>query len=380
MPVVPNGAHAMLDPDMLDRLAAALPPGIGPQLASNEWVVDGAHSSSGKPLLANDPHLDFSAPGVWYLARIETPDETLAGVTAPGTPFLIIGHNDRIAWGFTTTGGDVEDLFVELPDPSDPTRYLAPGGPIPFTTREERIDVRGAPPVTLTVRATRHGPVISDLAQYSAGGAVLALQTTWLAADDTTPDALWAMSRARDWSEFRAALRKFDRAAAEHRLCRHRRQYRLHRARAHSRSAQGRRRLGCPRRAGPATPTGSARFRSTRCQALYNPAAGRVVTANNKIVPDDYPAFIARDWGPPYRALRIGALLDATPLQSPDTTADDPGRRFCPCRPRTCCRSCSPSRPRTATRAPPSRGSGGGTDAWTATRSSRCCSSPGSGN
>ena len=83
------------------------------------------------------PHLDFAAPGVWYLARIETPGLTLAGVTAPGTPFVIIGHNDHIAWGFTTTGSDVEDLFIEKPDPADPSRYLAPGGSLPFITRQE---------------------------------------------------------------------------------------------------------------------------------------------------------------------------------------------------------------------------------------------------
>ena len=161
----------------LDRLYAALPPAVGPIHASNNWVVDGAHSLSGKPLVANDPHLAFGAPGFWYLARLKTPEREIAGGTAPGTPLVLIGHNDRIAWGFTTTTGDVEDLFIEKIDPSDPGRYLTPDGSAAFLTREERIAVRGEEPIALTIRTTRHGPVLSDaLPAGSAGeGYVLAL-------------------------------------------------------------------------------------------------------------------------------------------------------------------------------------------------------------
>src|SRR2546425_274180 len=110
----------------LDRLYATLPAFVGPRFASNNWVVDGAHSDSGKPVLANDPHLAFGAPGFWYLARLRTPDGEIAGGSVAGTPLILIGHNDQIAWGFSTTGGDVEDLFIERIDPADPTRYLTP--------------------------------------------------------------------------------------------------------------------------------------------------------------------------------------------------------------------------------------------------------------
>ena len=112
----------------LDRLYRALPALVGPHFASDNWVVDGKHSGSGKPLLANDPHLAFGAPGVWYLARLKTPAREIAGATAPGVPLVVIGHNDRIAWGFTTTTSDVEDLFIEKLDPADPGRYLTPRG------------------------------------------------------------------------------------------------------------------------------------------------------------------------------------------------------------------------------------------------------------
>src|SRR5215472_9356887 len=108
----------------LDTLYAALPPVVGPRFASNNWVVDGAHTDSGKPLLANDPHLGFATPGFWYLARLKTPVHDIEGATAAGTPLVIIGHNEKIAWGFTTTTADIEDLFIEKLDAKDRGRYM----------------------------------------------------------------------------------------------------------------------------------------------------------------------------------------------------------------------------------------------------------------
>jgi len=302
----------------LDRLYALLPPGTGPQAASNNWVLDGAHSQSGKPLLANDPHLDFSAPGVWYLARIVTPTTKLAGVTAPGTPFMIIGHNARIAWGYTTTGGDVEDLFIEKPDPADPSRYLAPGGPRPFITRTERIGIHDAAPVTITVRATRHGPIISDLADGKSGE-MLALQTTWLGADDRTPQALWEMSHAGDWMSFRAALK--DWVAPQQNIVYADVDGHIGFA-APARipiRASGDGSLPEPGWTGKYDWIGTVPFDAL--PSAYDPPSGRIVTANNKIVPDDYPYLITRDWEPPYRAERINQLLDAVPRQSPAASA-----------------------------------------------------------
>ena len=177
----------------LGRLYRALPSAVGPHYASNNWVVDGKHSASGKPLLANDPHLAFGAPGPWYLARLKTPGQEIAGATAAGVPLVVIGHNDHIAWGFTTTTADVEDLFVEKVDPADPTKYLTPDGSAPFVTRRETILVRGATSVEITVRATRHGPVLSDVLPPGTAdpGYVLALSATFLVPDDRSAEALW---------------------------------------------------------------------------------------------------------------------------------------------------------------------------------------------
>jgi penicillin G amidase len=307
----------------LDRLYAALPAIAGPVFASNNWVVDGKHTQSGKPLLANDPHLGLSAPSVWYLARIETPETSLAGVTSPGGPFIVLGHNAHIAWGFTTTESDVADLFIEKLDPADKTRYETPEGPQPFLTRREEIMVRGTAPVTLEVRATRHGPVVSDLGgnydKLATADTVLALRATWLDADDRTPDAAFGLNHARNWQEFRDALKDF--AAPQQNMV-----YAdidgnigfIAPARVPIR-AKGDGWLPAPGWSGDYDWTGYIPFDDL--PQAFNPPKGRFVSANNKIVPDTYRYFLSRDWDLPNRAARINALLDETPVQSPDASA-----------------------------------------------------------
>jgi penicillin G amidase len=168
-----------------------------PPTASNEWAVDGRHSATGAPLLAGDPHLALGFPGIWYLARLETPGNVLAGATAPGIPFLVLGHNDHIAWTFTTTGADTQDLFVETPVGTGD--YATPDGPKPFVVREERIRISGRPAEDLTVRETRHGPVISDL--LGADSPVLAVAMGNLQPKDTAAAGLLALNRAATVAE-----------------------------------------------------------------------------------------------------------------------------------------------------------------------------------
>jgi penicillin amidase len=305
----------------LDPLYAGLAPDIGPTYASNNWVVDGAHSASGKPLLANDPHLGFSAPGVWYLARLKTPEREIAGATSPGMPLVVIGHNNRIAWGFTTTASDVADLFIEKLDPGDPGRYLTQEGSALFATRQETIAVRDAAPVTVTVRSTRHGPVLSDMlpAGTVETGYVLALAATFLAEDDRSAEALWSAGRAGDWQEFRAAFKNF--VAPQQNIVF---------ADAGGEIgfiAPGRvplRRNGTgwlpmPGWTGEYDWTGFIPF--AELPQERNPASGHFVSANNKIVPDSYPYFLSRDWDLPNRAERITELLAAESIQSPAASA-----------------------------------------------------------
>ncbi|MFQ5467826.1 MAG: penicillin acylase family protein, partial [Kiloniellaceae bacterium] len=170
-PVALPDLAGALDGLALERFASPLPWALAPKEASNSWVVSGTLTATGAPILANDPHLTLDAPGVWYLARIETPERTFTGATAPGLPIPVLGQSGEIAWGFTTTESDTQDLFVERPAPDAPGLYATPDGPAPFETREEIIKVRGAAPEQWTVRATRHGPVISDAILAAPKGA-----------------------------------------------------------------------------------------------------------------------------------------------------------------------------------------------------------------
>jgi penicillin amidase len=180
--------------------------------ASNEWVLSGAHSVSGKPLLANDPHLELSFPGIWYLARMVGPGFDIKGASSPGSPGIVLGHNGTIGWGFTTTGLDSQDVFIERVDPTDPNRYITPDGARPFAVREETINVLWGDPVRLRVRTTRHGVVIDDFvakpADFSTAGHVLALQATALDGGDTSLEGFMRISLAQNWDDFLAAARK----------------------------------------------------------------------------------------------------------------------------------------------------------------------------
>src|SRR5271155_4206991 len=202
-----NDTHA--SDDSIDEELGTLT-GIG-KGASNEWVVAGSRTLTGKPILANDPHLDLSAPILWYLARVVTPEGSVKGATLPGAPVFVLGQNNSIAWGLTTEESNVEDLFIETVDPTDPSKYLTPDGPRPFETREETIHVKGAADVKLTIRTTRHGPVLSDVsadvASIAEPGKVVALAFTGLGDRDTTVEAFLRLNAARNWGEFHDALR-----------------------------------------------------------------------------------------------------------------------------------------------------------------------------
>jgi penicillin G amidase len=305
----------------LDPLYATLPAALGPHYASNNWVVDGTHSASGKPLLANDPHLGFSTPGFWYLARLKTPEHDIEGATVAGTPLVIVGHNEKIAWGFTTTTADIEDLFIEKLDPADPARYATPDGTAAFATRQETIAVHNGAPVTIAVRSTRHGPVLSDALppETAAAGYVVALQASFLDDDDRSAEALWDIDRATDWASFRDGLKYLvgppqnvvyaDTGGTIGFIVPGRIPIR--------KSGDGW--LPVPGWSGDYDWQGYIPF--DELPQATNPVSGHFVSANNKIVPDLYPHFISRDWDLPYRAARIEELLAATPAQSPEASA-----------------------------------------------------------
>ena len=281
-----------------------------PSEASNEWAVDGAHSATGAPLLAGDPHLAFGLPGIWYLARIQTPAGVLAGATAPGVPFLVLGHNGRIAWTFTTTGSDTQDLFVETP--AGDGLYLTPDGPKPFVVRQERIRVRGRPDELWSVRVTRHGPVISDL--VGERGAPLAISMASLMAGDRSAAGLLALNNAGDVA---AAGRAAEQITSPN-------QNLLVADRATiglfvtgrvpvRRSGDG----GSPSPGADGSHDWIGWASGDALPHIVAPPSGRLVNANERIVLAGSTTFVARDWFGDERARRIREMLDATPKASP---------------------------------------------------------------
>ncbi len=309
-PMTLRGRADLIDQSVATQLATLLPPSLEPSGASNAWALGGSLTESGKPILANDPHLSLNAPGTWLLARLEAPGITLAGATAPGVPFLVLGHNERLAWGLTTTHSDTQDFFIERLLADDPDRYESPEGPLAFTTRDEVIRVRNGDAVRLIVRETRHGPVMSDVipAGSAETGAVLALSWPALRTDDRTADALYGMNHARDWGEFQLALRQF-----------HSPQQNVMYA-----DVDGNIGFTAParvpvRRAGNGqhpVPGWNGAFDwislvpFEELPSVINPRSDLLINANNRIVPDSYPHLIAVDWPAPYRAERLAAVLD----------------------------------------------------------------------
>lgn len=169
-------------------------------IGSNSFVVSGEHTASGKPLLANDTHLMLAVPDIWYLIHLTAPGWNVAGFALPGVPLIVIGHNDRIAWGFTNSNAEVQELYVEQFSAENPLLYHANGGWVPARTRKEIIHVRGGPDVSFDVTVTRHGPIIHR-ETASEGGRSYALR--WTALDPGGLDfGVPMLGKAKNWDEF----------------------------------------------------------------------------------------------------------------------------------------------------------------------------------
>ena len=309
---------ARLEPDGARRLLAALPR-FGedaplPESASNAWAVSAERSVTGGALLASDPHLGFQAPILWYLARVELPGgRFLAGATAPGVPLVLIGRSDRLAWGFTTTHSDTQDVFVERP--AGPDSYETPDGPRPFAEREEIIAVRGAAPERLRVRETRHGPVISDLDPPADPTRILAVAMANLAPGDTAAAGLLALNRAGSIEEAGRAVAAItsppqnvmvaDRAGRVAMFLAGRTPVR--------RAGDGTRPV--PGWDGSHDWTGWVPFDAL--PHVVDPASGAVANANNRVQPEGSEVFLGQDWFGDWRFRRIAAALAARPRHAP---------------------------------------------------------------
>jgi penicillin amidase len=295
-------------------------------LGSNNWVIDGTLSASGKPLLANDPHLSAKVPSTWYLAHVSGGDFEMIGATLPGTPAVAIGRNRFIAWGETNVAADVQDLYRERLD-SAGTAADYRGAWEPVRVIHETIAVKGRAPIDLAVRVTRHGPLVSDAINAinaespkipkPAPLAPLAFRWTALDDDDTTLQSFLRLNEARDWSQFTDALRDFVVPSQN---------FVYADAAGHiGYYAPGR----IPLRAagdgsipsdgwtGATEWTGWIPF--DQLPHLYDPPQHFIVTANHRPAPASYPYNLGLEWAEPYRAERIVELLH----QRQRFTADD---------------------------------------------------------
>ncbi|WP_169568659.1 penicillin acylase family protein [Sneathiella limimaris] len=308
---------------LADIVGERVPEGVG----SNNWVISGENTRSGKPLLANDPHLGLAAPSIWYFAHLKTPSLNTMGATLPGLPGIILGRNDHIAWGYTNTAPDVQDLFLEKVKPDNPGFYQTPDGWQEFETRKEIIKVKDANPVEVTIRSTRHGPVISDvIGGYSDAlpdGMVIALAWSSLSDRDVTPDASLPMMRAKNWEEFKKAIQYF--TSPQQNMVYADREGNigyyapgLIPVRKEQNSAMGR--LPVPGWVSDYDWNGFIPFEEL--PQNFAPKSGRIATANQKIVGPDYDRHITFDWATPYRWRRIMELLEQENEHTVETFRD----------------------------------------------------------
>ncbi|HEU0200197.1 MAG TPA: penicillin acylase family protein [Burkholderiaceae bacterium] len=305
--------------------------GGGEGLGSNNWVAAGTRTANGAPLLANDPHLGLMAPALWYFVALQAPGFEVFGATLPGVPYVLLGRNRHVAWGFTNTGSDVQDVYIERLNPANPEEYQTPDGYTRFESRSEVIKVREAPDVLHVVRSTRHGPVISGALSAAdqalptpAGkrGYVLALRWTALEPQDTTMRAVRGMNLARD-------AEAFERAARDWQLVQQNIVF-ADDAGNIGMVAPGRvplRRETNDLSGLVPAPGWDARYDWAGWlpyEALprsINPDAGMIVTANHKITPPGYPHYLTTEWHLPYRARRIEQLLQAEALHTANSYA-----------------------------------------------------------
>ncbi|HXE74388.1 MAG TPA: penicillin acylase family protein [Candidatus Xenobia bacterium] len=265
--------------------------------ASNNWVVSGARTATGAPLLADDMHLPHTVPAIWFINHLKSPEVDVIGFSLPGVPWVIVGHNQRIGWGFTNLNGDVQDLFIERFDPEDPTRYMTPTGWQPVLKRGERIAVRGREDVVLEVLETRHGPIVHD-----DGETKIALQ--WMALDPANLSfPFLALNRAQNWEEFTRALRSYGGPAQNVVYADLNGNIGYHAAGRLPLRRSGRGEVPVPGDSSIYDWVGMVPFEAL--PHAFNPASGILATANNRVVPDNYPYHLTDQWIAPGRIQRI---------------------------------------------------------------------------
>jgi penicillin G amidase len=298
-----------VDWSRVDTTLIGMPPQLGLSMGStatgsNSWAVAGEHTASGLPLLANDPHLGIQMPSIWYQIGLHAPGLNVAGFSFAGVPGVIIGHNDHIAWSMTNVGPDVQDLYIERINPSNPDQYEFQGQWEDMEIVTERILVNGAEPVDLQVRITRHGPIINEVVDGESD--VLAFR--WTAQEpNLIYHAISLLNRARNYDDFREALRYFDVPAQNFVYADVEGNIAYQMPGRIPIRANGMGLVPAPGWTGEYEWEGYIPYEEL--PALYNPEPGYIVTANNSVVDEEYPHFISYYWADGDRAQRIEEML-----------------------------------------------------------------------
>jgi penicillin amidase len=291
--------------------------------ASNAWVVSGTRSATSKPLLASDPHLALTMPSVWYEIHLSGGGYDVLGASLPGVPLVLIGRNRRIAWGVTALFADVQDLYIETPNPENPRQYATVEGFVDLDVVQETIAVKDGAPVTEEVRVTRHGVVVGQLAD----GRLLARRWDGLWTGDHVMAAL-RLNRAGSWEEFTEALRTWSSPPLSFLYA----------------DAEGN--IGffpagdIPIRVGhdgtfPADgASGASEWQGAIPHELkpmiFNPEEGLLVSANHRLLPPETPYPLGADTLSDFRASRIRDLLRTIPQSTLDDFARIQNDRYDP--------------------------------------------------
>lgn len=275
---------------------------------SNNWVVSGDKTKSGTPILADDPHLGLSTPSIWYQMHLQSPQQNVSGVIFAGIPGIILGHNDEIAWGVTNVGPDVQDLYIEIPNPDNPTQFRYDGKWEQAEVRDESIKVKDGDTVDFEVVVTRHGPIMTDLA-FKDTEPTAQFSMQWTALQPTAElRAVLGFNKAKTWGDFEKALEDF-KAPAQNFVFASKDGTIAYKANGQIPiRKQGEGQLPVP---GDSSDYGWEGFIPwDELPTLVNPKEGFIATANNQVIGEDYPYHITDFWAQPYRFERIKEVLE----------------------------------------------------------------------
>lgn len=283
---------------------------------SNNWVISGELTESGYPLLADDPHLGLSTPSVWYQMHLKSPEQNVSGVIFAGIPGIILGHNEEIAWGVTNVNPDVQDLYIETPNPDNPYQFKYDGQWEEAEVRNEPIKVKDGETVDFEVVVTRHGPVISDVMMENEDPtAVFSMQ--WTALEPTKElQAIVGFNKATNWEEFELALEDFM-APAQNFVFASTDGTIAYKANGKVPiRKQGNGELPVP---GDSSEYGWEGYIPwDELPIVLNPEEGYIATANNEVIGEEYPYHLSNIWAQPYRYERIVEMIE-TPAYDEET-------------------------------------------------------------